>query len=268
MKSISLGPFAFPTGSLLMIAALIVVFAIARWIARKNSVQIDQPIWIILLTGLVTARVAFVAIYNEHYQTFRSVIDIRDGGVHMIAGIAGVTFMTIMFALQDRNLRKPLVASILSGAVTFGVGTALLTTGEEQQRLPQLTLANLEGRPVQVQSLGGKPMVVNLWATWCPPCRREMPVLQNAQLGNQDIIFVFANQGEPAETIQSYLAAEKLELKNVLLDAQGVFSKTTGSIAMPTTLFFDEAGKLVDTRVGEVSGATLEHRINAFRSAK
>ena len=152
--------------------------------------------------------------------------------------------------------------------MTFGVGTALLTTGEEQQRLPQLTLANLEGRPVQVQSLGGKPMVVNLWATWCPPCRREMPVLQNAQLGNQDIIFVFANQGEPAETIQSYLAAEKLELKNVLLDAQGVFSKTTGSIAMPTTLFFDEAGKLVDTRVGEVSAATLEHRINALRAAK
>src|SRR5687768_5894566 len=95
-----------------------------------------------------------------------------------------------------------------------------------------------------------------------------MPVLRDAQQANQDIIFVFANQGESAETIQSYLAAEKLELKNVLLDAQGVFPRTIGSIAMPTTLFFDKAGKLVDTRVGEVSAATLEHRMNALRAAK
>lgn len=268
MKSISLGPLAFPTNSLLMIAALIVVFTMARRITRKSSVEIERPLWIILLTGLVTARIAFVAIYNNHYQTIWTAIDIRDGGFHMIAGIEGAIFMAIILALQDRNLRKPLAASILSGAVILGAGTALLTTVDEQQGLPQLTLANLEGRPVQVQSLGGKPMVVNLWATWCPPCRREMPVLRDAQQVNQDIIFVFANQGESAETIQSYLAAEKLELKNVLLDAQGVFPRKIGSIAMPTTLFFDKAGKLVDTRVGEVSAATLEHRMIALRAAK
>ncbi len=167
-----------------------------------------------MLTGLVTARIAFVAIYNDHDQTFWSVIDIRDGGFNMIAGICGAIFMTIMFALQDRNLRKPLVESMLSGAVILRAGTALLTTGKESKGCFSLLSPTL--RPAQYRLIhGGKPMVVNLWATWCPPCRREMPVLRGAQQANQDIIFVFANQGESAETIQSYLAAEKLELKNV-----------------------------------------------------
>lgn len=268
MKSISLGPFAFPTSYLLMIVALIAVFAVARRVARKSNVDIEQPLWIILLFGLLTARVAFIAVYGEHYQTIWTVIDIRDGGFSIIAGIAGAMVTTILFAMRDRMLRKPLVASILSGAVIMGAGTALLATGEKQQGLPQISLIDIDGRPVQIQSLGGKPMVVNLWATWCPPCRREMPVLRDAQQANQDIVFLFANQGESSETIKSYLDAEKLELKNVLLDAQGAFPKTIGSIAMPTTLFFDKDGKLVDTRVGEVSAATLAQRMDAIRAAK
>lgn len=268
MKSISLGPLAVSTNSILIIVTVIIVFTVARRMARKSNVDTEKPIWFILLAGLVTARIAFAAIYNEHYQSPWTVIDIRDGGFSMIAGVAGAIFMTGMFALRDRKLRKPLVASILSGAVILGAGTMLLAIGEQQQSLPQLTLANIEGRPVQIQSLAGKPMVVNLWATWCPPCRREMPVLRDAQQGNKDIVFVFANQGESAKTVQSYLGTEKLELKNVLLDAQGTFPRAIGSVAMPTTLFFDKTGKLIDTRVGEVSAATLAHRMNDLRAAK
>lgn len=268
MKAISLGPLVFPTSYVLVIVASIIVFAVARRFARQSSAEIERPLWIILLFGLITARIAFAAVYNQHYQTIWTVIDIRDGGFSMIAGVAGAIFMTVVFAMRDRLLFKPLVASILSGAVILGAGTALLATAEEKQGLPEVTLASIEGLPVQVQSLGGKPMVVNLWATWCPPCRREMPVLRDAQQANQDIVFVFANQGESAETVQSYLAAEKLALQNVLLDAQGTLPRKIGSIAMPTTLFFDKDGKLVDTRVGEVSAATLEQRMTALRAAK
>src|SRR3546814_7473677 len=64
----------------------------------------------------------------------------------------------------------------------------------------------------------GEPMVVNLWATWCPPCRREMPVLAKAQEERGDVTFVFVNQGESESEIRDYLRESHLQLSNVLLD--------------------------------------------------
>ena len=64
----------------------------------------------------------------------------------------------------------------------------------------------------------GTPTVLNLWATWCPPCRREMPVLQQAQGANPDVNFVFINQGEKADDIQGFIDRQGLTLRNVLVD--------------------------------------------------
>ncbi|WP_459655422.1 TlpA family protein disulfide reductase, partial [Achromobacter xylosoxidans] len=64
----------------------------------------------------------------------------------------------------------------------------------------------------------GKPTVVNLWASWCPPCRREMPAFEQAQAANPDIHFVFLNQGEAASTVRQYLDEHAPSLANALLD--------------------------------------------------
>ncbi len=157
--------------------------------------------------------------------------------------------------------------SLLSGTLLWGAGTAVLSFDTRDQYVPPVALSTLDGGVIQLDSLGGKPMVVNLWATWCPPCRREMPVLRDAQRANPDIVFVFANQAESAEIVRRYLTDEKMALNNVLLDPQGTLARAVGSVATPTTLFFNKNGKLVDTRVGEVSAATLADRLKAIGNA-
>jgi thioredoxin-like negative regulator of GroEL len=88
-----------------------------------------------------------------------------------------------------------------------------------------------------------------------------MPVLQAAQSERPDVNFVFLNQGEAAVQVQSYLNGQQLVLQNVLLDARGEVATQLGHRALPTTLFFDARGRLIDTRVGELSRATLAQRL-------
>jgi thiol-disulfide isomerase/thioredoxin len=113
--------------------------------------------------------------------------------------------------------------------------------------------------------MSGKPLVLNLWASWCPPCRREMPVLAKAQAEHSDVTFVFANQGEGADAVKTYLAAQHLSLHNVVLDGTTVLACRTGSAGLPTTLFFNARGELVDRRMGELSPATLAQGLASLR---
>ena len=117
------------------------------------------------------------------------------------------------------------------------------------------------GGELDLRQAPGVPTVVNLWATWCPPCRREMPVLGAAQQARPDVHFVFLNQGESAQQVATYLARSGLALRNVLLDGRGEAGATLGHRSLPTTLFFDASGRLVDTRVGELSEASLAERL-------
>jgi thiol-disulfide isomerase/thioredoxin len=124
----------------------------------------------------------------------------------------------------------------------------------------------MEGRSVSLADFTGKPRVVNLWATWCPPCRREMPALQQAQAANPDVNIVFVNQGEESQTIAAFLDRQGLALRNVLVDRQNSVGAALGHGALPTTLFFDTNGRLADTRIGELSQATLTQRLARIRA--
>src|SRR3546814_20650866 len=84
--------------------------------------------------------------------------------------------------------------------------------------LPDLQLVTLEERPAHLSSYMGTPVVLNLWATWCPPCRREMPILEQAQTAFPEVAFVLINQGEIAQQAMTYLESEALSLTDVLLD--------------------------------------------------
>jgi peroxiredoxin len=84
--------------------------------------------------------------------------------------------------------------------------------------LPDVSLTSIEGNNVALAGFAGKPTVINLWAAWCPPCRREMPVLEKAQDANPDTNFVFVNQGERPDTIRRFIGHQGLKLHNVLVD--------------------------------------------------
>ncbi|GAB3537852.1 TlpA disulfide reductase family protein [Noviherbaspirillum agri] len=263
MASLNIGTFAFPLGLVILFAAGAVSLAVAKIAGRKPRADVEPQLWKVLFAGVFGARLAFVVMYWDAYRAAPfSIIDIRDGGFLASAGILAAVAMAVWCAWRTKDGRKPLAYAVMTGMLVWTVGTAvtlLVHTGKKE--VPDLALTRLDGSTARLSAFAGKPIVLNMWATWCPPCRREMPALRDAQRKHPEIVFIFADQGESAETVRAYLDAEQLQLDNVLLDPGRQLAYQTGSQGLPTTLFFDAQGKLVDRRVGGLSAASLAQRL-------
>lgn len=266
MDAFQLGPFLFSAQLVLLIVSVVIVFSLAEYLAKKEGVQVEKALWIVALTVFLGGRIPFVVSYFPMYSDKPfSMVDIRDGGFISATAILAGLFTAFILTRYVPRLRKPLLIALFAGGVVWSGGTLYLSSQRPPASLPKLSLPSIEGKKVPLAQFYDKPVVVNLWATWCPPCRREMPVLQAAQVSNPDIVFVFANQAESLETTQAYLNKENLHLQNVLLDYQAEFVRATGSIGTPTTLFYDRNGILIDSRIGELSDATLESFLAKLR---
>ena len=269
MDAINIGPLSFSITLLATFGAVMTSTFVGGRLARVRGVDIEPTLWFVILFALLVARAAFVALYVELYLAAPlGILDIRDGGFSMPAGIAAILAACAWLSWHRADMRRPLLGAIAAGSAVLLLGAALtLVPRSEPAPIPALALSGLDGRPVQLASLAGKPVVINLWASWCPPCRREMPVLRQAQLSHPEVTFVFANQGETADAVRKYMAAEHIVLENVLLDSRSQLGSLTSSRALPTTLFYHANGTLAERRLGELSAATLASRLESFSKA-
>lgn len=262
-----LGPLAIPYGVLLVLAAMTAALAVGWRLGKQSAAEVESLLWQSMAAGFVVARLAYVWQFREQYfASPLAIMDIRDGGWSPVAGAAAMALFALVRQWRRPQVRDALWSGLAAGAVVWGLGAlAFSIAAGDRQKLPALALVSLQGEPVNLSSFAGKPVVVNLWATWCPPCVREMPVLQQAQAAHPEIHFVFVNVREPRERVHGWLQARQLPLRNVLLDSPGEVAAQFGAPGLPTTLFFDAGGALVATRVGELSSATLQERLRALR---
>jgi len=265
-SSLQIGPFALPWALLLMVLAVVAGNTLGRRVGRAQGIDPEPQAFRVLLLALLVARLAFVWPYRGLYleEPWR-LIDIRDGGWNAQAGLIAGWIATAVWVHRRPPLRRSLLASVGLASLVWLIGSGLLLWQRPaDQRLPALTLSDLQGRPVALAGLAGRPTVVNLWATWCPPCRREMPVLAAAQGRYPGVRFVFVNQGEPPATVQAYLASQGLHLDQVLIDPRSALGAGLGQRALPTTVFLDAQGRVVTQRIGELSPATLADKLGAL----
>ena len=267
MLSVGVGPLSLSVEHVLLMIAFAVALVAGAIAGRKGKIPVAGSLADIFLVAMVFARIGFVVRYFEHYQNdWLGIIDIRDGGFDMVTGVIAALIMAGYLMWRRSAVRKPLATALVAGAVTWGFTFGGITLINQQTGgLPDVQVATLDGQPASLEAIAdGKPVVVNLWATWCPPCIREMPVLEAAQQRYPDVRFVFANQGEHPETIQSFLNEQELELAHVLSDQKGSFGQVVGSHGLPTTLFYSAEGKLVDSHMGELSQASLAKNLERF----
>lgn len=270
MLNVNLGPFAVQVSHLLVLAALLVATGVGNLVGRRNQIGIGNSLIDMLWAGLLAARLAFVAVWFDLYLDAPwSMLDIRDGGFTPWAGLLAASGVALWRGWRRPPLRQPLLWGVAAGLLAWGALFGVMTALDKASKpgLPTVALTTLAGVPTDLAAMAmGKPMVVNLWATWCPPCRREMPVLAAAQHQTTQVTFVFANQGEGGTAVQRYLGAGQLNLANVLLDPNTALGRAIGSSALPTTLFYDASGQLVDTHLGELSAASLASKLNRLRT--
>jgi thiol-disulfide isomerase/thioredoxin len=271
MQTLSIGPLAFPLAPLMVLLAIAAASAVASLVAgRERATAAGNAVFHAAVVGLLAARLAYLAQHAAVYAAMPlAAFDLRDGGWNASAGLMAGAAWLVWRGRRLPALRRALAGGAFAGAalwITASVAMGVRGT----QTLPALELAPLDGGTAQTlaQVAPGQPRVVNLWASWCPPCRAEMPMLAAAQQREKDVAFVFADQGESASAVHAYLTDQGLPLRNVLLDAKSALLREVGSAGLPTTLFYDAQGRLVAAHVGPLNAAALETRLRELRAGQ
>lgn len=130
---------------------------------------------------------------------------------------------------------------------------------------PAFTLPTLAGDSVALADLRGQPVVLNFWASWCGPCRAEMPELQRLhdRLGEAGVTVLGVNQGESPETAAAFLQALGLNFP-VALDQRTGVSQQYLVNSLPTTFFIDRNGVIRSTFIGPMSDAVLAQNLRSI----
>ena len=260
-----LGPWVLPVSFVAILLGWFAASAVAAFLHRRGWPDAASGLWVVLLAALIAGRTAFVVRWWQAYRAspWWSVFDLRDSGFDPLAACVTLAVVVVLMAWRRPRLRRPLPISVASGlaATALTLLIAMQLQASSHPPLAYATLRRLDGTPVQLTALRGKPMAINLWTTWCPPCRAELPMLVAASRTLPDVRFVFVDQGEPAATVKAFLERENLVPRHVLLDDQQILSADYRVLGYPTTLFVDASGRLQDTHVGPLSRATLAQHL-------
>ncbi|MDR3367891.1 TlpA disulfide reductase family protein [Rhodoferax sp.] len=275
MLSVSIGPLALPVAPLIGMLSVWVATSVAgRLAAKDDRSSAENTLWGAILVGLLAARAAYVFQYHLAYAaTPWAALDLRDGGWFAPAGLVVGGVWLLWRVWQKPALRRPVGLAVVAGAVLWSAAMGAVIWAdrgvEVQAGVPDVVLIDsLTGQQRSLAAvLSGQPAVVNLWASWCGPCRVEMPDLAAAQQNNPDVQFVFVNQGESAQVIKAYLQRSGLNLQHVWIDTNRALGPAVGSKGLPTTLFFDAKGKRVDAHFGVINPAALRARLQDLRNA-
>jgi thiol-disulfide isomerase/thioredoxin len=149
-------------------------------------------------------------------------------------------------------------ATIVALAVVAACGGADDT---EPAALPSLSLMSLDGSgpPLELGTLRG-PAVVNLWATWCVPCRRELPAFQDVSARQPDVRFVGVDIGEQTDRARAFLDEIGVTFDQYA-DPSGELTDALGVAGLPITLVVDDTGMVVRQHLGPMSVDDLEDAI-------
>lgn len=158
--------------------------------------------------------------------------------------------------------------------VLFSVTASAQAVGIKVGQLaPDFTVVNLKGEPVSLSDFRGTPLVLNFWATWCPPCREEMPLFQRAYDELQDaetpLGAFLVNLSEQPSDVQAFLESsaitlpvgldatkEMTGLPDTVVPTASVF-QVYRAVGLPTTYFIDAEGIVRNKKMGQVAEREL-----------
>jgi peroxiredoxin len=123
---------------------------------------------------------------------------------------------------------------------------------QEKKEAPPFSLKCLDGNTIALRDLKGKPILLKFWATWCPTCKEELPVMEKFSAGKRDqlTILLLAIDGEKEKKVQRVVKENKVTLP-VLLDEKEKIARTYGVKFIPAAFLVDREGMLIGTIVGE-----------------
>jgi thiol-disulfide isomerase/thioredoxin len=166
---------------------------------------------------------------------------------------------------SNRLLRWALLAAVgvllsLTLAACGGQAGDSQKTGADLA--PDFSLNDLNGQRVTLSQFRGKPVMLNFWASWCGPCRIEIPEIQalHQAHGSGDVVILGVDFGEQAATVRTFAQENKLTYR-ILTDENSTISRLYRVNGIPTTVFLNKQGQIVVTHVGPISQSVAEQSL-------
>ncbi len=287
--AIAVGPVLLSTTVLLLAAAV----ALAIWLSGRLAARLRLDAGAArrlaegsAVAGVLGARAGFVLLLWEAYAHAPwTALYLWQPGYLPAAGLV----LALVYALW--HLRSRIAANRLryarAVASAFAFSATLLLacvvalhrladagTVDPGEAVPDFVLEDIDGGRVGSADLRGRPVVLNFWATWCAPCRREMPLLEAAHRthGPGGLAIVGVAVDESAETVRQFADSTGVTYP-LWVDASGAredVDRTAevharlGGVGFPMTLFVGRDGVVRNRHTGELSGAYLEREIDGI----
>lgn len=162
----------------------------------------------------------------------------------MVKKVIAAVVLIILFtvAIVQAMDNKPKEESIETGTAGIKVGV----------KAPDFELKTLDGKSVKLSDLKGKKVILNFWATWCPPCKAEMPEMQKYHEEINDEVIILAVNIDPQLDVQKFVDEMGITF-TIPLDEEDLVSTDYQVISIPTTYFIDTKGIIQAKHVGAMT---------------
>jgi cytochrome c biogenesis protein CcmG/thiol:disulfide interchange protein DsbE len=170
-------------------------------------------------------------------------MNMKNGIILLLVGIGIAISPTLLLQARDS---LPSAQRDCSSCPSFGVQRF------EKRKAPPFSLKGLDGKKITLKDLNGKPVILTFWATWCSPCKEELPALEKFAVGKkgQLTIIAMAIDGENKKKVQLFVEGNKINL-TVLLDEKEQTARMYRVRAVPTTFLIDREGMMLGAIIGQ-----------------
>lgn len=173
---------------------------------------------------------------------------------------ATIACATVMAFPEPRAITQRICTACLTAAQSFA------SPAPVRKLAPDFTLTDASGQSLTLSSLRGKVVVLNFWATWCPPCKMEIPWLAEFQRTYRDrgvVVIGVSMDEEGWDAVKPFMESMKINYRMVLGNDE-VASQFGGVESLPTTLLIDRSGRVASTHTGLVSKSVYREGIESL----
>lgn len=181
-----------------------------------------------------------------------------------------IALITLALALAACGLSQPTASSTVEvGSVALATASAMIDTGggrpAEGQIAPDFSYTMADGSVHRLSELRGKRVLVNFWATWCMPCRNEMPELQQVASENRESLVVLAVNRNEAPSAIAKFGNEIGVTFPMIANIAGDIGDRYGATSLPTTYFINRDGSISSKQLGALSPTLLAKHLGSLR---